>query len=112
MSLRQQIQREIDEEARIEKLIEKKRQKILKLPENRKYRFVATKDKTHAFLIIDRYDITRYSILTNEDDAAIARMEARPNIHKNTNPRDSLKTTAGSIRSVLIPNNRINIQNS
>ena len=77
---------------------------------------MATKDKAHAFLFIDRYDLTRYGILTNEDDVAIARMEASPNIHmfplKNTNPRDSLKTTAGSIRSVLIPNNRINIQNS
>ena len=45
MSLQQQIQREIDEEARIERLIEKKKQKILKLPQNRKYRLWQPKIK-------------------------------------------------------------------
>ena len=37
MSLQQQIQREIDEAAKMERFLEKKKLKILKLPKNRCY---------------------------------------------------------------------------
>ena len=116
MSLQQQIQREIDEEARIDRLIEKKRHKILRFPENRKYRFVDNKNKAHAFLVIDRNELTKYGILAYEEEETITKLESAPNISifplRNTNPRDSIRSTVGSIRSGLIPYSDITINNS
>ena len=113
--LLQQIQREMEEEARLERFIEKRKHKILKLPENRRYRLVDSKDKAHAFLVIDRNELDKYSIFANEDDEVITKMEESSDLYvfplRNTNPRDSKKSTAGYIRSTLIPTNYINIQN-
>ena len=59
MSLQQQIQREIDEAAKIQRFIEKKKLKILKLPKNRCYELVNSEDKADALLIINRKDFTK-----------------------------------------------------
>ena len=114
MSLQQQIQREIDEQARIERLIEKKKHKVLKYPENRKYRLTDSKDKAHAFLVFNRADLTTFGILSDEDEELVCKLEGEPTIHifplRNTNPRDSQRATKGSIRATMIPTNNIKIQ--
>ena len=116
MSLLQQIQREINEEARIERFIEKKKLKILKLPQNRCYKLVDSKDKAAAFLIFTSKDFSRHSILANEDKEAVTKLEASPNVYlfplRNTNRKDSKRTTTGTIRSTLIPASYVTINNS
>ena len=66
MSLLQQIQREIDEEAKIEKRIEKIKNKFLKQPCNRNLRLVNSKDKAHAYLVLNRNDLSNYYVVSME----------------------------------------------
>ena len=116
MSLQQQIQREIDEEARIDKRIENLKKKILRRPGNRKYRFVDTKDKAHAFLVFDRAYLSKYSIISYEEDETITKLESNPMFTifpiRNTNPRDSRTATNGDIRANLTPISKLTTPNS
>ena len=114
MSLQQQIQREIDEQVRIEKLIEKKKLKILRLPKNRCYKLTDTKDKADAFIIFNTNDLTKYNILshTKDEEENIITLENSPNIYmyplRHTNRRDTKSTINGVIKSNLIPASSIN----
>ena len=109
MSLQQQIQREIDEAAKMERFLEKKKLEILKLPKNRCYELVNSKDKADAFLIFNSKDFTKYTILAykKEEEEKIIELESSPNIFlfllRNTNRRDVKRTTQGTIKSTLIP---------
>ena len=109
MSLQQQIQREIDEAAKMERFLEKKKLKVLKLPKNRCYELVNSKDKADAFLIFNSKDFTKYTILAykKEEEEKIIELESSPNIFlfllRNTNRRDVKRTTHGTIKSTLIP---------
>ena len=108
MSLQQQIQREIDEAAKMERFLEKKKLKILKLPKNRCYELVNSKDKADAILIFNSKDFTKYTILAyKKEEEKIIELESSPNIFffllRNTNRRDVKRTTQGTIKSTLIP---------
>ena len=112
MSLQQQIQREIDEEARIEK-IEKR---FFRNPLNRKYRKVKSRDEAHAILVFDRHNLSKYYIIINKEDAAITNCERDPNMVliflKSTNPHDVTNGIIGDIKQNHIPNNVIKGGNS
>ena len=108
MSLHQQIQREINERAKLESLIEKKKKKVLKLPQNRCFRLIDNPNIADAFLIFNPDDVTVYTITLNNKDTA-RELEAYPDAFvyplRNTNRRDSKNATKGNIRSNLTPIN-------
>ena len=113
MSLQQQIQREIDEAAKMERFIEKKKLKILKLPQNRCYELVNSEDKADAILILNSKNFTKYTILAyKKEEEKIIELESSPNIFffllRNKNRRDVKRTTQGTIKSTLIPISKLN----
>ena len=113
MATLQQIEEEIQREVRIEKRIENIKNKFLK--HNRKYRLVETKDKAHAFLVLNRNDLSTFHLISDEEET-ISKLENTPELVvfllKNTNPHDSRKTTNGDIRKKLTPSARITTQKS
>ena len=116
MSLQQQIQREIDEEARIDRRIEKIKKRFFKNPINRKYREAKSKDDAHAILIFERNNLSKYSIVLNKEDLAITHCERDPGMVliylKSTNPHDTMTGVIGDIRQNHIPNDVIKGGNS
>ena len=114
MSLQQQIQREIDEEARIEKRIENLKKKFFKKPQNRKFRLVESKDKAHAYLVLNRNDLSTYHVVSKEEDKTLSKCENTPGLVvfllRNTNPHDSKNTTNGDIRKNLTPTSRLKVR--
>ena len=114
MATLQQIEEEIQREVRIEKRIENIKKKFLK--HNRKYRLVETKDKAHAFLVLNRNDLSTFHLISYEEEETISKLENNPELVvfllKNTNPHDSRKTTNGDIRKNLTPSARITTQKS
>ena len=113
MATLQQIEEEMQREARIEQRIENIKKKFLK--HNRKYRLVETKDKAHAFLVLNRNDLSTYHLISYEEET-ISKLENTPELVvfllKNTNPHDSRKTTNGDIRKNLTPSARLTTQKS
>ena len=102
MSLQQQIQREIDEEARIDKKIEFFKKKFLKQNSNRKYTISPTRKDASIILLFDLTNVTKYDIvLNNETDEALKSSETNPRYTmiclKNKNPRDTRLNTIGDI---------------
>ena len=116
MSLQQQIQREIDEEARIEKRVEKLKNKFLKLPTNRKYRITKSKGEAHAFLVLNRNNLSTYSVISNDEYDLVSMFENNPNFNvfplRNTNPHDSRSATNGDIKANLMPRSTVIVENS
>ena len=105
MSLQQQIQREIDEEARIDKKIENFKKHFLKRKANRKYIITETRKESHIIIIFDRENMARYDIFyNNEKDEQLNRCETNPRYTmlylKNRNPRDTKSNTIGDIINV------------
>ena len=97
----------------MERFIEKKKLKILKLPKNRCYELVNSEDKADAILIINSKDFTKYSILAyKKEEEKIIELESSPNIFffllRNKNRRDVKRTTQGTIKSTLIPISKLN----
>ena len=79
MSLQQQIQREIDEEARIDRVIEAYKKKFLKMKCNRKYKITNNKKEANMLIIFDRTDVTKYNmVLYDEKDKGIKDAETKP----------------------------------
>ena len=66
MSLIQQIQREIDEEARIDKKIELYKKKFLKQNSNKKYKIITTRKDADIIVVFDRTNMTTYDIVYND----------------------------------------------
>ena len=105
MSLHQQIQREINERAKIERLVEKKKKKVLNQPQNRCFRLIDNKDDADAFLIFNLIDVTIYTIVLNNKNT-VEELEKYQDAFiyplRNTNRRDSKNATKGNITSNLI----------
>ena len=108
MSLQQRIQREIDEEARIDKRIEALKKHFLRQHANKKYRIVSTRKEADAILFFNRTNLTKYNIMLNEDineetKEVLESCEHNPYITlvflKNKNPHDAKLATCGDIRS-------------
>ena len=102
MSLQQQIQIEIDEEARIDRKIELFKKKFLKQKSNRKYKLVPTRKDANMIVIFDRTNITKYDVVLNDEtDESLKSCEASPRYTmvylKNKNPRDVRLNTIGDI---------------
>ena len=105
MSLQQQIQREIDEEARIDKRIESMKKRILKQPGNRKYRILSTNNGADAALVFVSKNLTKYSIVLYEENNEILNgfeNDSRFSMIflKNKNPHDTKLTTYGYIKAM------------
>ena len=103
MSLIQQIQREIDEEVRIGKFIEKFKKRFLKAKRNRKYKFVSTKKEADMVVVFDKLNLDKYYVILNrEDDQGLIHAETNPQYTllylKNTNTRDTKLNTMGELR--------------
>ena len=97
MSLQEQIQREIEQEAKLDKIIEKRIKDY-----SRNYRVVPVREEADAVLIFNREKIYEYGFyLISEEGNTILDM-APENIKliylKNRNPRDSKKATHGRIK--------------
>ena len=102
MSLQQQIQREIDEEARIDRKIESFKKSFLKYKSNRKYTITPTRKDANIIIVFDRTNVSKYDIVFNdESDESLKRCETNPRYTmvclKNKNPRDTRSNTLGDI---------------
>ena len=102
MSLQQQIQREIDEEARIDRKIELFKKKFLKQKSNRKYTITPTRKDANMIIVFDRTNVTKYDIVFNDEtEEALKSCETNPRYTmiclKNKNPRDTRLNTIGDI---------------
>ena len=105
MSLRQQIEEEMQREAKIDKIIESIKRRFLKQQVNRKYRIVSTRKEADAILIFNRNDISNYSFVLNadwaEETAQIISLNSSTVFYlKNRNPRDSKTSTLGDIKNI------------
>ena len=105
MSLQQQIQREIDEEARIDKKIENFKKRFLKFKSNRKYIITETRKESHIIIIFDRENMSSYNVFyNNEKDEQLKECETNPRYTmiflKNKNPRDTKSNTIGDIINI------------
>ena len=105
MSLQQQIEREMQQEAKIDKYIDALVKRVLK--ENRQYRLINDRKNSDAILVFSRYDLTTYNIVLNDNksknlDEAIRISNNNVKIFylKNKNPRDSKNSTLGQIKKV------------
>ena len=106
MSLQQQIQREMQQEAKIDKTINNIVKRLLKLPDYKKYRIINDRKNSDAILVFNRYDLTTYNIALNDNksknlDEAI-RISNNANFFylKNKNSHDSKNSTLGQIKKV------------
>ena len=104
MSLQQQIEEEIQREAKIDRRIETIVKRLLKYCENRKYRLVSTRKEADGVFIFNRSDLTKYTVVLNEEDnERLNSYVYNPNItmifFKNKNPHNGRKTTLGDIRN-------------
>ena len=108
MSLQQQIEREMQQEAKIDKTINNVVKRLFKLPDYKKYRIINDRKNSDAILVFNRYDLTTYNILLNDNksknlDEAI-RISNNNNAKifylKNKNPHDSKNSTLGQIKKV------------
>ena len=70
MSLQQQIQREIDENAKIDKAIEKKCKRLIKKNYNNYY-IVEKRENAHAFLVFFRKNLSIHHFCLNERNEAV-----------------------------------------
>ena len=105
MSLQQQIEEEMQQEARIDIKIEGIKRRFLKQQANRKYRFVPSKKDADAMLVFNRKDLSSYSFILNKDwteDLMLLADHGNFTIVylKNKNPRDSKNSTLGDIKNI------------
>ena len=104
----QAIQEEMQQEARIDKAIDGIIKRLLKRNENKKYRIVSTRKEATSILIFDRFDLSNYSfVLNDENNEELRRLISDSRVTvvylKNKNPRDSKSSTIGDIKSVAPP---------
>ena len=108
MSLQQQIQREMNDYAKLEKYLEKRKKRILRFPENKCFKEISDPDNADAFLIFNIERLPDYILYPNTEGALECLREASNQYIffplRNTNRRDTKSTTRGSIISNLIPN--------
>ena len=106
MSLQQQIQREINDYAKLEKYLEKKKKKVLGLPNNRCFKEISDPDKADAFLIFETDRLPYYVIYPNKE-GVIQCLREHQDLYffslRNTNKKDTKSTTRGNIISNLKP---------
>ena len=105
MSL-QTIQQEMQQEAKIDKTINGIVNRLLKYNENKKYRIVSSKKQSDAILVFNRYNLSTYSFVLNEENNEdIIRYERDNRITmvflKNKNPHDAKRATYGDIRNII-----------
>ena len=103
MSLQQQIQREINEEARIDKRIESFKKRLMKLHCNRKYRIIPNNKGADAMIVFNRNNLSKYNIvLYEENNETLATIENNPKYTliflKNKNPHDAKLSTYGDLK--------------
>ena len=112
MSL-QQIQREINEHAKMEKYIEKKKIKALRRPENRCFKEIQDHNTADAFLMFNTNRLPQHSILPYNKET-YQYLQTQSNIYlfplRNTNKKDTKKSTNGIIVSTLMPDTSIKVE--
>ena len=106
MSLQQQIQREMQQEARIDKAIDGIMKRLLKQNENKKYRIVYNRKHANAMFVFNRSDLSNYSFILNDEDneklnKIVYDNRVRVIYLKNTNPHDSKNSTIGDIKNTV-----------
>ena len=105
MSL-QAIQQEMQQEAKIDKTINNIVKRLFKLPDYKKYRIINDRKNSDAILVFNRYDLTTYNIVLNDnksknlDEAIRISNNAKIFYLKNKNPHDSKNSTLGQIKKV------------
>ena len=67
MSL-QTILQEMQQEAKIDKTSDSITKRLLKFKENKKYRIVSSRSQSDAILIFNRYNLSTYSFVLNEEN--------------------------------------------
>ena len=105
MSL-QTIQQEMQQEAKIDKTINGIVNRLLKWNENKRYRIVSSRKQSDAILVFNRYNLSTYSFVLNEENnEALNEYEHDSRITmvflKNTNPHDTKRATLGDIRNIV-----------
>ena len=106
MSLQQQIQREMQQEAKIDKTINNIVKRLFKLPDYEKYRIINDRKNSDAILVFNRYDLTTYNIVLNDnksknlDEPIRISNNAKIFYLKNKNPHDPKNSTLGQIKRV------------
>ena len=102
MSLQQQIQREIDENAKIDKAIEKKFKRLIKKSYNNYYK-VDKRENSHAILVFFRKDLSIHHFCLNERnenlDIAISDTSITTFFLRCKNPRDGKRVAFGDIKN-------------
>ena len=105
MSLRT-IQQEMEQEAKIDKAIDGIINCLLKYNENKRYHIVSSRKQSDAILVFNRYNLSTYSFVLNEENnAALNEYERDSRITmvylKNKNTHDAKRATYGDIRNLL-----------
>ena len=111
MSL-QQIQREMEEELKIDRLIEKKCKKLLN-KHYHNYKKVEQRDEAHALLVFTRKNLKTHHLCLNEAnnrelDEAVTNPSFTVFFLKCKNPHDGLRATQGNIKSFKPVGYRLN----
>ena len=107
MSLQQQVEEEMQREARIDQRIEKLTKLFFREPSNRKYKVHPSKKGADAVLIFERKDTVKYSMfLYKEGDKNIELCLANPSLVtlvflKDKNQHDAKRSTYGHIKSLI-----------
>ena len=101
----QAIEREIQQEAKIDKTIEKLTTRWFK--QHKHFRRVDTREKSTAMIIFNRAELHKYTLIYNEEnnptlDSYMNDDRLTVIFVRNTNPRDRNKNTLGCIRKMDI----------
>ena len=107
MSLQQQIEEEMQREARIEKIIAKEMKKFFfRNPANKQFAIQPTKEGADAFIIFKHSNLYNYRVCIfsgKDDDRELDQLRQTPGFSivflKNKNNHDSLRTTYGFSKS-------------
>ena len=105
MSL-QAIQQEMQQEAKIDKTINGIVKRLLKSNQNKKYRIVSSKKQSDAILVFNRYNLSTYSLVLNEENnESLNELERDRDITmvylKNKNTHDAKRAIYGDIKNIL-----------
>ena len=104
MSLQQQIQREMEEEAKREKKVAAVVKKVFKNSDIRRYRETSTRKGADGVFLLDRTDLNNYIFALNEENNEHLNkcIENPDNVViflRNKNPHDGRKSSFGDIRN-------------
>ena len=113
MSL-QAIQQEMEQEAKIDKSINSTIKRFLKQNGNKRYRIVSCRKQSDLIIVFNRYNLSTYSFVLNEEnDEALNKCERDNRFTmvylKNKNPHDAKRTTYGDFKKSA-PASKSNLQ--